>query len=74
MKREPSLRFDGGEVLDVVAEEPAQVLDKPVEQRGEVQRVAGGLLVVVAGRVGRGAVLADAPVAGTGQGEEHPRP
>jgi hypothetical protein len=34
------LRLDRGEVLDVVAEEAAQVLNEPVEQRGEVQRVA----------------------------------
>jgi hypothetical protein len=33
------LGFDGGEVLEVVAEEAAQVLDEPVEQRREVQRV-----------------------------------
>jgi len=65
------LRFDGGEVLDVVAEEAAQVLDEPVEQRREVQRITGRLLVVVGRRVGGGAVLADAPVAGAGQGEEH---
>jgi hypothetical protein len=30
---EAALGFDGCEVLDVVAEEPAQVLDEPVEQR-----------------------------------------
>jgi hypothetical protein len=28
---QPPLRFDSGEVLDVVAEEAAQVLDEPVE-------------------------------------------
>ena len=33
------LGFDGGEVLHVVAEVAAQVLDEPVEQRGEGQRV-----------------------------------
>jgi hypothetical protein len=31
VRGEPSLRFDGGEVLDVVADESAQVLDEPVE-------------------------------------------
>jgi len=41
VRGEPPLWFDGGEVLDVVAGEAAQVLDEPVEQRGEVQRVAG---------------------------------
>ena len=56
VRGEAALGFDGGEVLDVVAEEAAQVLDEPVEQRGEVQRVPGGPLVVVGGRVGRGAV------------------
>ena len=53
VRGEASLGFDGGEVLDVVAEVAAQVLDEPVEQRGEVQRVAGGAPVVVAAGVGR---------------------
>ncbi len=53
VRGEPLLRLDRGEVLEVVADEPAQVLDQPVEQRGEVQRVAGRPLVVVAVRVGR---------------------
>ena len=71
---EAALGFDGGEVLRVVAEDAAQVLGEPVEQRGEVQRVPRRRCVVVAGRFGRGAVLADASVAGAGQGEEHRRP
>ena len=74
VRGEPPLRFDGGEVLDVVAEEAAQVLDEPVEQRREVQRVPCRPLVVVAGRVGRGAVAADPAVAGAGQRDEHRRP
>ena len=74
VRGEPPLGFDGGEVLDVVAEEAAQVLDEPVEQRREVQRVPGRPLVVVGGRVGRGAVGADRAVAGAGEGEEHRRP
>jgi len=41
------LGFDCGDLLHVVAEVAAQVLDQPVEQRGEVDRVAGGALVVV---------------------------
>jgi hypothetical protein len=32
MRGQAPLRFDGGEVLDVVAEEAAQVLDEPVER------------------------------------------
>src|ERR1035438_4441514 len=68
-----ALWFDGREVLDVVAEEAAQVLDEPVEQRREVQRVPYGTRVVVGVRAGRGAVRADAPVAGAGQGDEHGR-
>jgi hypothetical protein len=68
------LGFDGGEVLEVVAEVAAQVLDEPVEQRREVQRVTRGPLVVVAGRVGGGAVCGDFAVAVAGQGEEHRRP
>jgi hypothetical protein len=68
------LGFDGGEVLQVVAEEAAQVLDEPVEQRREMQRVARGPPVVVSVRVGRGAVGGDFAVAVAGQGEEHRRP
>jgi hypothetical protein len=36
VRGEPALWFDGGEVLNVVAEVAAQVLDEPVEQRGKV--------------------------------------
>jgi len=36
------LRFDGGEVLDVVAEVAAQVLDEPVEQGREMDGIACG--------------------------------
>ncbi len=52
MRGEPPLRLDRGEVLDVVADKAAQVLDEPVEQRGEVQRVPGGAGIIVAVRVG----------------------
>ena len=61
VRGEPPLGLDGGEVLHVVADEPAQVLDEPVEQRGEVQRVTGRPLVVVGVRVGRGAVAVTRP-------------
>jgi hypothetical protein len=47
VRGEPPLGFDGGEVLQVVAEVAAQVLDEPVEQRGEVQRVAGGPVILI---------------------------
>ena len=73
VRGQPFLRFDGGEVLHVVAQDAAQVLDEPVEQRGEVQRVPRGALVVVAVRIGRGAVLADFAVGRAGEGEEHRR-
>jgi beta-phosphoglucomutase-like phosphatase (HAD superfamily) len=39
VRGQPSLRLDGGEVLDVVAEKAAEVLDHPVKQRREVDRV-----------------------------------
>jgi hypothetical protein len=42
VRRQPPLRLDRGEVLNVVADVPAQVLDEPVEQRGEVERVPRG--------------------------------
>ena len=73
VRGEPPLWLDGGEVLEVVADQAAQVLDQPVEQRGEVQRVSGGALVVVGGRVGRDAVRRDLAVAVAGQGQEHRR-
>jgi hypothetical protein len=47
VRGEAALGFDGGEVLQVIAGEPAQVLDEPVEQRGEVQRVPRGTCVVI---------------------------
>ena len=62
VRGEPALWFDGGEVLQVIAGVAAQVLDEPVEQRGEVQRVAGGAGVVVGVRVGGCSVLADPAV------------
>ena len=55
VRGQPPLQLDRREILHVVAEEPAKVLNEPVEQRREVQRVAGCLLVVVASRVGSGA-------------------
>jgi hypothetical protein len=42
VRGETALGFDGGEVLDVVAEVSPQVLNEPVEQRRKVQRVPGG--------------------------------
>ena len=52
VRGEPPLGFDGGEVLQVAAEVATQVLDEPVEQGGEGQRVAGGAIIMVGGRVG----------------------
>ena len=68
------LGFHGREVLHVVAEEPAKVLDESVEQRREVQRIPGGPAVVVAVRVGGRAVAAHTSVAPAGQRDEHRRP
>jgi len=36
VRRQPPLRLNGGKVLHVIAEETAQVLDEPVEQRREM--------------------------------------
>ncbi len=69
-----TLRLDRREILHVVAEVAAQVLNEPIKQRREMQRVPGGPLVVVAVRVGRGAVLQHLAVAIAGQGQEHGRP
>ena len=49
--------FNGGEVLHVIAEVGAQVLDEAVEQRREVQRVPRRPLVVVRVRVGGRSVV-----------------
>ena len=70
VRGEAALWFDGGEVLQVIAGEPAQVLDEPVEKRGEVQRVAGGAGVVVGVRVGGCSVLADPAVRRARQRDE----
>jgi hypothetical protein len=69
-----ALWFDSGEVLQVIAGEAAQVLDEPVEQRGEVQRVAGGAGVVVGVRVGGCSVLADPAVRRARERDEQGRP
>ena len=74
VRGEPALGFDGGEVLQVIPGEPAQVLDEPVEQRSEVQRIAGGMLIVVGVRVGGCSVLADPAVRRAGQGDEQRGP
>src|SRR5262249_60311008 len=68
MRGEPLLWLDGGEVLHVVAEDAAKVLDEPVEQGGEVQRVPGGALVVVAGQVGGVPSSFTLPQLGQGRG------
>jgi hypothetical protein len=73
VRGEPSLWLDDGEVLQVVAEVAAKVLDKPVKERGEVDRVACGPLVVIASGVGRRAVGVDPAVGVAGQGDEHRR-
>ena len=73
VRRETALRLDGGEVLKVTAAVAAQVLDEPVEQRGEVQRVPRGRHIVIAVRINRGAVAGDAPVGRAGEGKEQRR-
>src|SRR5262249_7026638 len=70
VRGQAALGFDGGEVLDVVAEVAAQVLDEPVEQRGEGQGVPRGLVVVVGAGISGRAVLADPAVGRAGQGDE----
>ena len=47
MRGEAPLGFDDGEVLHVVAEVAAQVLDKPVEQRGERQSIPPRPVIVI---------------------------
>src|SRR3569833_93325 len=70
---ESALWFDGGEVVDVVADEAAQVLHVAVDQFGEVQRVPSRPPVVIRGRVDRGPVRLHAPVGVQGEGDEQGR-
>jgi hypothetical protein len=74
VRGEAALGFDGGEVLHVGAEIAAQVLDEPVEQRGEGQRVLRGLGVVVPARVDGDAGVVDPAVGRAGQGDKQGRP
>ena len=61
VRRKPPLRFDRGEVLKVAAAVAAEVLDEPVEQRGEVQRVPRGRRIVIAVRIGGRALAVTLP-------------
>ena len=67
VRSEAALGFDGGEVLHVIAEVAAQVLDEPVEQRRERKRVPGGPVVVVGAGVGGRAVLANPSIGRAGK-------
>jgi hypothetical protein len=68
------LGFDGAEVLHVPADAAAGVLPKPIQQRGEVDRVSGGPPVVIPLRVHRGPLGVDAAVRIQGQGQKRRRP
>jgi len=70
VRGEAALGFDGGEVLQVVAEVATQVLDEPVEQRGKDQRVPRGPVIVVGAGVDRGAAGIDPAVGRAGQRDE----
>jgi len=74
VRGETPLGFDGSEVLQVVAEVAAQILDEPVEQRGERQRVPRSLVIVVGTGVRGCSVLADPAVGRAGQRDEQGRP
>ena len=63
VRGQAALGFDSGEVLHVVAEVAAQVLNEPVEQRGERQCVPRGPVIVVGAGVGGCSVLVDPTVA-----------
>ncbi len=62
VRGEAFLGFDGGEVLHVVTEVAAQVLNEPVEQRREGQRIPGRPVIVIGGRVGGCSVVTDPAV------------
>lgn len=67
------MRLDSGEVLHVITAEAAQVLDEPVEQRSEVQRVPGGPRVVVGTGVDWRPVAGHPAVGRAGQRDEQGR-
>ncbi len=61
VRGEPPLRLDDREILQVIADEAAQVLDEPVEQRGVVQSIARQTQVAAAQVSCEGAVIGDVP-------------
>ena len=74
VRGQAALRFDGGEVLHVEPDRPAQVLPEPVHQLREVDRVPGRGPVVVGARVDRRAVgRVHPPVGAAGQRQEQRR-
>ena len=64
------LGFDGAEVLHIPPDTAAGVLPEPIQQRREVDRVAGGPPVVIPVRVDRRPVGVDPAVGVEGEGEE----
>ena len=64
------LGFDGAEVLHVPADAAPGVLPESIQQRGEVDRVAGGPPIVVVIGVGCGPLGVDAAVGIQGQGQK----
>jgi hypothetical protein len=69
------LWFDAGEVLDLVTGSPAQVLDPPVHELGEVQRIQRRAPVVIPTRVHRDPAAGnDLAVRRQGEGDEHRGP
>ncbi len=73
VRRQPPLRLQTGEVLNVPADCPAHVLPEPINQLGKMDRVAGRPPVVIAVRVQRRALRRDPTVAVAGQRQEHRR-
>ena len=65
MWRESALRFNGGEVLDLVAGGPAQVLPQPVNELRKVHRVQRLPPIVVPARVHRGPIGRTRPYDGS---------
>ena len=70
MGSQAPLGLDGGKILDLCAEVTAQVLNKPVEQRGERQRVPRRLVIGIPGRVDGHAAVVDPTVRRAGQRDE----
>ena len=74
VRSSPPLRFDGGEVLHVIARDAAQVLMPPVQQLAHMQGIPCRPPVVIPARIHRTPITMNPPIGRQGQGDEQGRP